>query len=412
MATKSTVRAANWDLLRSLAMFLVVVTHASGHLGPLGGVPTHGTIVAAAIICDPLFFALSGYFALQPIKRTLGAYYWNKVCTIILPLILYSVLLYFYESAFQEMSLFGYFTYFSMLLGTRWWFIPTLVPCLIAAPFLARGLAAFTRNQRLALVLVLGALFCSGALFTYLQWLFGYLGISSLALLSGLILELVPPSMLSYSPAFFAFFILGGLYRSLAPTFTKKQSALLIGAGLVAWVIDVYFATVNIPRSDPSFFWFFVTLGAMALCDRWVLRSPGVQGVISWIAQRSYSIYLLQTVTLAFCAPLFYEQAIFGDIAAMAAPLRILFWVLYIFASYGLALLIASIVDPLLLKPLQRLLQKLGAKFLNRGGQYLSTCFAEASTASEQEQRNVSPRDGASQASGEEPSSTPTRRKR
>ncbi len=135
MATKSTVRAANWDLLRSLAMFLVVVTHASGHLGPLGGIPTHGTIVAAAIICDPIFFALSGYFALQPIKRTLGAYYWNKVCTIILPLILYSVLLYFYESAFQEMSLFGYFTYFSMLLGTRWWFIPTLVPCLIAAPF-------------------------------------------------------------------------------------------------------------------------------------------------------------------------------------------------------------------------------------------------------------------------------------
>lgn len=48
----------------------------------------------AAFICDPLFFLLSGYFALGPIKRGLKSYYSNKAITILLPLVLYSILLY------------------------------------------------------------------------------------------------------------------------------------------------------------------------------------------------------------------------------------------------------------------------------------------------------------------------------
>lgn len=68
-------RLVNWDLLRTLAMFSVVVVHCGGYLGQIG--PVNMGLVAgrAAIACDPVLFALSGYFALRPLKRGHRDYY-------------------------------------------------------------------------------------------------------------------------------------------------------------------------------------------------------------------------------------------------------------------------------------------------------------------------------------------------
>lgn len=77
-SVSKSVRLANWDLLRTLAMFSVVVVHCGGYLGQIG--PVNMGLVAgrAAIACDPVFFALSGYFALRPLKRGLRDYYQKK----------------------------------------------------------------------------------------------------------------------------------------------------------------------------------------------------------------------------------------------------------------------------------------------------------------------------------------------
>ncbi|MEY8562492.1 acyltransferase [Eggerthellaceae bacterium 3-80] len=363
MSKQQATRATNWDLLRALAMFLVVVTHASGYLGPIHGQGTHGLVSALALICDPIFFALSGYFAIKPMRRSLKNYYLNKVCTIILPLILYSILLYCYTTRLHGMSLGDYFLYFSNILAGGWWFIPALIPCLVAAPFIVKGFEALSDKQVFMLGAVLAVLFCSGALFTYLSWLFSYFQIETLSNLSSLMLNLVPPSLLVRAPAYFEFFLLGGIYRRLAPHITKKMSTRIILIGLACWAIDVYFAFYGIPRQDPSFFWLFIAFAAMALCDRIRINAPAAQKAISWAAQRSYSIYLLQYTTLAFAAAIFYDQSAFGVIADMAAPLRILFWIAMILVAYLLALGIASIVDPFVLKPLQNLFNKAVAKF-------------------------------------------------
>lgn len=127
-------RLVNWDLLRAISMFAVVVVHMSGYLGPIGGVPTNA-IGTLAIICDPIFFALSGYFALRPLKTSLPKYYIRKFSSIILPLFLYSLLLYVCHHWSSGLSLVGYIEYFSNVL-TPWWFIPCLIPFLIFAPFL------------------------------------------------------------------------------------------------------------------------------------------------------------------------------------------------------------------------------------------------------------------------------------
>lgn len=343
-------------------MFLVVVTHASGYLGPIHGQGTHGMMSALALICDPIFFALSGYFAIKPMRRTLKNYYLNKVCTIVLPLVLYSILLYCYTTGLHGMSVGDYFLYFSNILAGGWWFIPALIPCLIVAPFITKGFEALSDKQVFYLGILIAALFSSGALFTYLSWLFASVGIETFSNLSSLMLNLVPPSILVREPAYFEFFLLGGIYRRLAPHITKKISTRIIVVGLVCWAIDVYFATYGIPRQDPSYFWLFIAFAAMALCDRIRISAPAAQKAISWVAQRSYSIYLVQYSTLAIAAGLFYDQSAFGVIPEMVAPLRILFWIVMILVAYLLALGVASIVDPLLLKPLQNLFNKAVAK--------------------------------------------------
>ena len=71
-----------------------MVVHTSGSLGIIHNFDAGYAVGTAAFLCDPLFFVLSGYFALDPIKRDLKSYYINKVITILLPLVLYSLLLY------------------------------------------------------------------------------------------------------------------------------------------------------------------------------------------------------------------------------------------------------------------------------------------------------------------------------
>lgn len=128
-------RLSKWDLLRSLCMLAVVVVHSGSYLGTMAGVNAGSIASVAAILCDPLFFALSGYFAIRPLKGSLFSYYSRKVSTIILPLFVYSFLLYLYNARLTVLSIHGYIVYFSQIL-TPWWFIPALIPFLVVAPFL------------------------------------------------------------------------------------------------------------------------------------------------------------------------------------------------------------------------------------------------------------------------------------
>ena len=112
---KAPTREANWDLLRSLAMLFVVIVHTAGYLGPIDGFETATPVAKAALICDPVFFTMSGFFALRPQKRSLKNYYLNKVSTILLPLMVYAIILYFYNTGFYNMSIGLFFGFFADL---------------------------------------------------------------------------------------------------------------------------------------------------------------------------------------------------------------------------------------------------------------------------------------------------------
>lgn len=304
-SSRSVARAANWDLLRSLAMFLVVVVHTSTMLGPVHGFETAMLINRLALICDPMFFMLSGYFALRPLRRSLKNYYLNKVSTVLLPLALYALLLYGYNEYPQGLSLGGYFLYFANLLAGGWWFIPVLVPCLVVAPFLHKGLEALSDRQVALVGIMLASLFLSGGMFTSLQWIFASVGIETLANLSELAVRIVPPSLLTSYPAYYQFFILGGIFYRLAPVIDRKTGNRLIAAGVAFWLIDVTWGVLGLPLQDPSYFWVFAAFGVMMFFSRIEIRSALAQRVISWIAKRSYTVYLLQYTTIYLFSSVF-----------------------------------------------------------------------------------------------------------
>lgn len=125
-----TERMANWDLLRSMSMFLVLVIHSTAMLGSV----FHGDRIPTAInetllVCDPVFFCLSGYFAIRPLKGTYSNYLLKKIRTVILPLIIYIFPLYFVQILLGEsISIKAFVEFHHDYLFGGWWFIPELIP--------------------------------------------------------------------------------------------------------------------------------------------------------------------------------------------------------------------------------------------------------------------------------------------
>lgn len=145
----SSKRMANWDLLRSISMFLVVVVHTAGYLGPVHGTSIQGVIGELALICDPIFFTLSGYFAIRPLKQSYGYYLSNKVRSIVLPLFTYVILVYLYGTLAGGIALgpSAFLEWTAGILASSYWFIPSLIPYLIIAPLLYQMFSSLGKKR-------------------------------------------------------------------------------------------------------------------------------------------------------------------------------------------------------------------------------------------------------------------------
>ena len=150
-------RLANWDLLRTLSMFLVVVVHIAPQLGRFRNINVSLIAGIAAIICDPIFFCLSGYFALKPLKKSYIDFLFGKALSLLLPIFVYSGLLYTYKTAMGSIQVMNYIRYASDLVQSGWWFIPALIPCILVAPILSKMFDALDdRTCKIALFVTLG----------------------------------------------------------------------------------------------------------------------------------------------------------------------------------------------------------------------------------------------------------------
>lgn len=368
--TTSNNRLANWDLLRALAMLFVVAVHTQLYIGGVSvcDLQEYGLLSIIMkkifIICDPVFFMLSGYFALRPQKRGLKDYYLNKVSTIILPLFLYSIMFYLYtnRAALTAISVSGYFDFFASKLASAWWFIPTLIPCLAAAPFINKGLEYTDDKTILKLGIAIAAISAWGMLLITVSWLGAQLNAPILTSFSKLCLQLIPPGLLTTSLYYFQFFIMGGVFRRLEPQLHGKAGNWLIVAGFILWLQDILFAVLSIPSQDPSCSWLFTAFAIMILFSRIQICARPAARAISWTAQRSYSIYLIQYSTLSLMAGLITALPIQSNTSPEGIVIAFAVWIMHVVGAYAVALIIASICDPLILSNMQKLFCRLTSK--------------------------------------------------
>ena len=370
-----TKRLTQWDLLRSLAMFFVLVVHSAPYLDLMCN-PSAGTATLEfALICDPVFFALSGYFAIRQHPCSYAAYLWKKFLTVVLPLIIYSVLVYCYavHRHVTTLSPGNFIRYYQELLTGGWWFIPVLIPFLMLAPWLFsmfEGLGA--RRQRTLFILVSvatswGAITtCVSSLAEIMQWSAVHTAVETLALL-------IPPRVIP--GGYFLYFCLGYFVRILPTLFSRRALQKMSALGFALWVLGALAAVFGYKSADPNYLGFFATVGIFYLFDKVRIHSSSLSRFISFVAQRSYSIYLFNYLAVEWAFLNAKSYGLFGVKTPLARFTGLWLWVLAVIAAYCLALICACVADYLMLKPLQRLCKAVFSNVHIRKLPHFDTCL-------------------------------------
>ncbi len=355
-AARGVARDVRWDLLRSVAMLAVVAVHASARIGATGDADLSTFFSTLFLVCDPVFFALSGFFAIRPLRGSLRGYYLGKFVTIVVPVALYSVLAWLvatYAQGYAE----GYLAYAYYLLCGPWWFVPALVPMLAVAPFLYWMFEALDERAFRAFVALL-AFFAAWGLACDVVSSASLLGWDWANDLSGLMGRFLPAGSQVFA-GYSLYFCMGYAMRRLAPKVDARARRRIVAAGAAALVADALAAQLGLERSNPSYLWALATPAVFVLFSGAHVTSARVTRAVEWTSRRSYSIYLFQAAAVTVVGGLVYDKALLGDVASMGAAGHVGIWLLFLLASYALAWLAASVLDTILLAPVQKALRSL-----------------------------------------------------
>ncbi len=355
-AARGVARDVRWDLLRSVAMFAVVAVHASARIGATGDADLSAFFSTLFLVCDPVFFALSGFFAIRPLRGSLREYYLGKFVTIVVPVALYSVVAWL-VALFAQGYTEGYLAYAYYLLEGAWWFVPALVPMLAVAPFLYRMFEALDERAFRAFVALL-AVFAAWGLACDVVSSASLLGWGWTNDLAGLMGRFLPAGSQVFA-GYSLYFCMGYAMRRLAPKVDASARRRIVAVGAVALVADALAAQFGLERSNPSYLWALATPAVFVLFSGARVTSARVARAVEWTSRRSYSIYLFQAAAVTVVGGLLYDKAVLGDVATMGAVGHVGIWLLFLLASYAVAWLAASVLDTVLLVPVQKALRSL-----------------------------------------------------
>ena len=226
------MRLTNWDLLRALSMFLVVVVHIAPQLGSFHGINAGVIVGTGAIICDPIFFCLSGYFALRPLKKSYKDYLFGKALSLLLPIFVYAGLLYAYKATTGSVTDTNFIRYTSGLIQGGWWFVPALIPFILVAPVLSKMFDALDdRTCKIALFVTLGIYAWGGLSSAANSLLINSQHVTFAAAIS-MLQRIIPRSLLGGT--YFTFFCMGYFIKRVTPLLgTRETHFIIVSAGII-----------------------------------------------------------------------------------------------------------------------------------------------------------------------------------
>lgn len=287
------------DLIRVVAIFLVVVIHVSGQLTNVWGKISESQWIIADIyggtarVCVPLFFMISGYLLL-PRSESLRLFYTKRMTKILIPFVVWSLLyLGWYcgnhpgtcTPALSWNLLLAQGTYYHL------WFLYSLIGIYLILPVLRLMIRPDTDQSILWYLIGLWLIFEPLLTIPNRFWDFNF--------------KIHPP----LAAGFVCYFIFGYLLGELS---LSRARILLAAVVFVAATFMTVFGTYLLTRAAgqfDGFFYDFVSLnvilasGAAFVLLRWVserklFTSPGIHVITRSLATTTFGIYLVHVIVL------------------------------------------------------------------------------------------------------------------
>lgn len=330
-------RLYSYDVVRVVAMFFVIAVHSlsvvdtSTNIGFL----FFATGQALFFTANALFFMMSGKFNVREYKtdQDLKRYFIKKIRNIMLPIFI----LFFIRTLYDLFPNYGSIFHFGkeyienslgLYAEIEYWFVFTLVGFLLVAPFLAPSflnMSKFAQKIFLAIGLIynLFVLFSSNYDFPF-SW--GYL----------------------FSGFAFTFFI--GTFIDKLFT-TKKQVIAMLVAALLSLMVTVWFAWNGKIEGihDISPFYTLIAIGIYLLII-YLFKNSKPSKIISFMAEHSFSVYLVHMMVLMPITKMLPPDTGLSTIAVYFGVVVVVFL---------LSLLLAVTIDKLIVKPAQKLFDKI-----------------------------------------------------
>ncbi len=290
------------DLIRTIAIVMVVVVHASffpykipGEITPMVTVNWFTSDVFGAIgfLGVPLFVMLSGALLLNPAKadEPMGVFYKKRFWRVGLPLIFWTIV-YFVWSFYVRGNPLSLLSIEQGLISGSYpilWFLYMIVGLYLVAPML-RVMVKHLDRAKFAVLLAL--------------WFAGTIAVSVITTFSSFDYT----AYLFVIPDWLGFFLLGIYIANTKMCPALAYSGLLLG--LLVAVLGAWFITAGLGEAYTGYFHGYLTFNMIIASAAlfWVLtsipRSRFSSGntfashVISWIGQNTLAIYMVHIIVL------------------------------------------------------------------------------------------------------------------
>ncbi len=287
---KNKKRIFEYDLMRVIFMLMVLGIHVLTKITNFSEeYNTVWTIVNILtnffMICNPLFFMLSGKFNLNKefsSKEDYKKYYKSKVINIFIPFLLVSIIVYCIFN-YDIMTIKDFFEQFigGTIEGT-YWFIYTLLGIMILSPFFSK----MVKNMSLYDKKIFFWIAC------------GIMSILTILLATGknTAIKFATFGIISWN----FYYLVGSFIEEIFSTHKSRKTMIFIGfvAFVVQFLIERFYNS-SYRLYDPSPVLTFEAIGLYFLVLEFVKIKSGVlKKIISFIAKYSYIFYLFHSVVI------------------------------------------------------------------------------------------------------------------
>lgn len=312
------------DLIRVVAIFLVVVIHVSGQLTNLWGkIPVEQWIIAdvyggIARIAVPLFFMISGYLLL-PRSEGLNVFYTKRMPRILVPFLAWSLIYLGWYCGNHPNTCTPSLVWDLLLVqGTYYhlWFLYSLLSIYLILPVLRLMIRPDTDKKVLWYLIILWLIFQPLLTIAHKFWNFS--------------IKINAPLATGFVCYFILGYLLGGI--TLSRTRIILSTAIWI-LGTVVTIFGTYLFTRSSGQFE-GFFYDFVSINVILassvafLILRWgsegrPFTSPNAQAILRTIATSTFGIYLIHIIVIEVLSgwiPFLHLNSLVGN-AVWSVPL-------------------------------------------------------------------------------------------